>query len=122
MRARNASTIARLLTPLLALLAAAASAMAQPPPQRGGAVVRVTNDQLHQLGIEKVELYPFRVQKLAIGQIAYDEDLSTVVLTPFPGRVTRLIAKIGDRVQRGDPLFEIDSSDVVQPQNEFVAA
>jgi cobalt-zinc-cadmium efflux system membrane fusion protein len=70
----------------------------------------------------KVELYPFRVQKLAIGQIAYNEDTSTAVLTPFPGRVTRLIAKLGDTVHRGDPLFEIDSSEVVQPQNDFIAA
>ena len=70
----------------------------------------------------KVELYPFRVQKLAIGQIAYNEDTSTAVLTPFPGRVTRLIAKVGDTVNRGDPLFEIDSPEVVQPQNDFIAA
>ena len=83
--------------------------------------VRVTADQMHQLDITKVELFPFRA-KLAIGQIAYNEDASTAVLTPFPGRVTRLIAKIGDMVKRGDPLFEIDSPEVVQPQNDFIAA
>ena len=87
-----------------------------------GDSVRVTDDQMHQLGIMKVELYPFRVQKLAIGQIAYNEDTSTAVLTPFPGRVTRLVAKVGDQVRRGDPLFEIDSPEVVQPQNDFIAA
>ena len=69
-----------------------------------------------------MELYPFRAQKFAIGQIAYNEDNSTAVMTPFPGRVTRLIAKIGDKVSRGDPLFEIDSPEVVQPQNDFIAA
>jgi cobalt-zinc-cadmium efflux system membrane fusion protein len=37
-----------------------------------------------------------------------------VVLTPFSGRVTRLIAKWETRVKRGDPLFEIDSPEVVQ--------
>ena len=77
---------------------------------------------MHQLGIMKVELYPFRIQKLAIGQIAYNEDTSTAVLTPFAGRVTRLIAKVGDNVSRGDALFEIDSPEVVQPQNDFIAA
>jgi cobalt-zinc-cadmium efflux system membrane fusion protein len=84
--------------------------------------VRVTADQMHQIGIMKAELYPFRVLRFAIGQIAYNEDTSTAVLTPFPGRVTRLIAKVGDQVKRGDPLFEIDSSEVVQPQNDFIAA
>ena len=84
--------------------------------------VRVTADQMHQLDIVKVELYPFRVQKFAVGQIAYNEDTSTAVMTPFSGRVTRLIAKIGDQVNRGAALFEIDSPEVVQPQNDFVAA
>jgi membrane fusion protein, heavy metal efflux system len=87
-----------------------------------GGSVRVTADQMHQLQVVDVELYPFRVQKFAIGQIAYNEDNSTAVMTPFPGRVTRLIAKIGDKVSRGDPLFEIDSPEVVQPQNDFIAA
>ena len=84
--------------------------------------VRVTADQMHQIGIIKAELYSFRVLRFAIGQIAYNEDTSTAVLTPFPGRVTRLMAKIGDKVNRGDPLFEIDSPEVVQPQNDFIAA
>ena len=42
---------------------------------------------MHQLGIAQVEPYPFRVQKFAIGQIAFNEDASTAVLTPFSGRV-----------------------------------
>ena len=113
---------AALLVALLHIsLDASAEVAAQRSPKKGD-IVRVTDDQMHQLGVMKVELYPFRVQKLAIGQIAYNEDTSTAVLTPFPGRVTRLIAKVGDTVNRGDPLFEIDSPEVVQPQNDFIAA
>ncbi len=52
----------------------------------------------------------------------FNEDASTIVLTPFSGRVTRLIAKVGDQVKRGDPLLEIDSPEQVPPQNEFIAA
>ncbi len=84
--------------------------------------VQATSDQMHQLDVVKVETHPFRVQKSAIGRIAYNEDVSTLVLTPFSGRVVRLIAKVGDVVKRGDPLFEIDSPEVVQPQNDFLAA
>lgn len=90
------------------------------PKQRD--TVRVSTDQMHQLAVAKVELYPFRVQTFAVGQIAYNEDTSTAVLAPFAGRITRLIAKVGDKVQRGDALFEIDSPEVVQPQNDFVTA
>ncbi|HKS60685.1 MAG TPA: efflux RND transporter periplasmic adaptor subunit [Xanthobacteraceae bacterium] len=84
--------------------------------------VRVGAEQLHQLDIVPVKTAEFRVQKLAIGQIAFNEDASTVVLTPFSGRVTRLIAKVGDEVKRGDPLFEIDSPEVVQAQTDLIAA
>jgi membrane fusion protein, heavy metal efflux system len=104
----------------IGVLASGGGAARSAPKERD--TVRTTADQMHQLDIGKVELYPFRVRKLAVGQIAYNEDTSTAVLAPFPGRVTRLIAKVGDKVQRGDPLFEIDSPDVVQPQNDFVAA
>src|SRR5215218_8674381 len=84
--------------------------------------VRVIADQMHQLEVVKVVPHAFLDQRSAIGQIAFSEDASTVVLTPFSGRVTRLIAKVGDQVKRGDPLLEIDSPDQVPPQNDFIAA
>jgi cobalt-zinc-cadmium efflux system membrane fusion protein len=90
--------------------------------RKGAEYVRVVTDQMHQLKVVKVEPYAFRVQISAIGQIAFNEDASTIVLTPFSGRVTRLIAKIGDQVKRGDPLLEIDSPEQVPPQNDYIAA
>jgi cobalt-zinc-cadmium efflux system membrane fusion protein len=85
-------------------------------------IVRVNGDQLHQLNLVPVTTDRFSIQKLAVGQIAFNEDMSTVVLTPFSGRVTRVIARIGDEVKRGDPLFEIDSPEVVQAQTDLIAA
>lgn len=90
--------------------------------QKVGDAVRATADQMHQLDIAEVKPYVFRTWKLAFGQIAFNEDASTVVLTPFSGRVTRLIAKMGDVVKRGDSLFEIDSPEVVQAQTDLIAA
>jgi cobalt-zinc-cadmium efflux system membrane fusion protein len=99
----------------------ATPAPAQPRPKAND-TVKVTSDQMHQLDIVKVELCSFRLFKPAIGQIAFNEDASTVVRSPFSGRATRLIAKIGDDVKRGDPLFEIDSPEVVQTQTDLIAA
>jgi len=104
------------------LCPAPAAVAGEPPRAKASESVRVTADQMHQLDIVKVELCSFRLLKPAIGQIAFNEDASTVVLTPFSGRVTRLIAKIGDDVKRGDPLFEIDSPEVVQTQTDLIAA
>jgi cobalt-zinc-cadmium efflux system membrane fusion protein len=92
------------------------------PASKSGDSVRASADQMHQIEVAKVRTYPFRERRHAIGRIAYNDDTSTPVLTPFSGRVTRLIAKVGDVVKRGDPLFEIDSPEVVQPQNDFIGA
>jgi membrane fusion protein, heavy metal efflux system len=91
-------------------------------PMKGADFIRVVPDQMHQLQVVKVESRAFRTQRSAIGQIGYNEDASTIVLTPFSGRVTRLIAKLGDRVKKGDPMLEIDSPEQLVPQNEFIAA
>lgn len=84
--------------------------------------VRVTPDQMHQLELVKVGLCSFRHQKTAIGQIAFNENTSTNVFTPFSGRVTKLMAQVGDQVKRGDALFEIDSPEVVQVQTDLISA
>src|SRR5882724_3858720 len=111
----------RLAVPLLGMSLMASAAMAE-GPMKGADFLRVVADQMHQLQIVKVENYAFRAQRSAIGQIGYNEDASTSVLTPFSGRVTRLIAKPGDQVKRGDPLLEIDSPEQLVPQNDFIAA
>ena len=101
---------------LMASFAAAEGAM------KGPDFLRVVPDQMHQLQIVKVASHAFRAQTSAIGQIGYNEDASTIVLTPFSGRVTRLIAKLGDQVKKGDPLMEIDSPEQFVQQNDFIAA
>jgi cobalt-zinc-cadmium efflux system membrane fusion protein len=112
----------------LALIVAAvgmpakAPAETSPEPKKDPDIVSVTADQMRQLSIVDVASCAFSVQKLAIGQIAFNEDASTVVLTPFSGRITRLLAKPGDELKRGDPLFEIDSPEVLQAHTDFIAA
>ena len=66
-------------------LAPAAPAETNPEPKRDPNTVSVTADQMHQISIVDVASCAFSVQKLAIGQIAFNEDASTVVLTPFSG-------------------------------------
>ncbi|MEA2894564.1 MAG: rane fusion protein heavy metal efflux system, partial [Bradyrhizobium sp.] len=117
-----ATTCLRRPVAVLLALALTTSVAAAEGPVKGADFIRVVGDQMHQLEVVKVAPYGFLDQRSAIGQIAFNEDASTIVLTPFSGRVTRLIAKIGDQVRSGDPLLEIDSPEQVPPQNEFIAA
>ena len=70
----------------------------------------------------KVEPVAFREERATDGRIAINEDTTTPVFSPYSGRVTRLIAKPGDYVERGAPLFAIEASEFVQGHNDLVTA
>jgi membrane fusion protein, heavy metal efflux system len=74
------------------------------------------------LTIEPVTERTFRAEHVTEGKIAVDEDRSTPVFSPYAGRVTKLLARPGDSVAQGQPLFVIEAADTVQAQNDFVAA
>jgi cobalt-zinc-cadmium efflux system membrane fusion protein len=74
------------------------------------------------LTIQPVTERAFRAEHVTEGKIAVDEDRSTPVFSPYAGRVTKLLARPGDRVTQGQPLFVIEAADTVQAQNDFIAA
>ena len=84
--------------------------------------VIVGREQLSQITAQPVVRRRFRTEKFAIGQIAFNEDVTTPVFSPFTGRVVKLLTKLGDDVMAGSPLFEIDTPDVVQGQSDLINA
>jgi cobalt-zinc-cadmium efflux system membrane fusion protein len=81
-----------------------------------------TPAQWASLGMEPVKAMTFRSEHITEGKISINEDKATPIFPPYAGRVTRLMAKPGDTVQRGQPLFFIEAADMVQAQNDFLAA
>src|SRR6266568_1618249 len=74
------------------------------------------------LTIEPVKAKTFRAEYVTEGKVAVDEDRSTPVFSPYAGRVTKLLAKPGESLKQGQPLFTIEAADTVQAQNDFIAA
>jgi cobalt-zinc-cadmium efflux system membrane fusion protein len=74
------------------------------------------------LTIEPVAEKTFRAEHVTEGKVAVDEDRSTPVFSPYAGRVTKLLARPGDNVRQGQPLFTIEAADTVQAQNDYIAA
>src|SRR4029079_1826608 len=74
------------------------------------------------LTIQPVTELAFRAEHVTEGKIAIDEDRSTPVFSPYAGRVTKVLARPGDTVAKGQPLFVIEAPDNVQAQNDFIAA
>src|SRR3954449_5181403 len=74
------------------------------------------------LTIQPVTQRGFRAEQVTEGKIAIDEDRSTPVFSPYAGRVTKLLARPGDSVVKGQSLFVIEAADTVGAQNDFISA
>jgi len=77
---------------------------------------------LENLTVKPVEEMIFRTETVTDGYIAIDEDFTTAVFSPFSGRVNKVIAKLGDRVEKGTPLMSVEANEFIQAQSELIAA
>jgi membrane fusion protein, heavy metal efflux system len=92
---------------------------AEPPPP---GTFRATAQQLKSLTIESVGMHGFVSEELTEGKIGVNGDRATPVFSPYSGRVTRVIAGLGDTVKTGAPLAMVDASEFVQAQNDLSTA
>lgn len=83
---------------------------------------RPSESQWAAFQFSKVEPIAFREERATDGRIAINEDTTTPVFSPYSGRVSRLIAKPGEHVERGQPLFAIEASEFVQGHNDLITA
>lgn len=84
-------------------------------------VVVLEDQQLERIKTEPVRTVGFQVEQSAVGRIAFNEDVTTPVFSPYTGRVVRLFAKTGDDVRKGMILFEIDTPDLVQAESDLIS-
>jgi cobalt-zinc-cadmium efflux system membrane fusion protein len=91
------------------------------PVETDGAF-RPSDSQWAGFKFAKVEPLAFREERATDGRIAINEDTTTPVFSPYSGRVSRLIAKPGEHVERGAPLFAIEASEFVQGHNDLITA
>lgn len=89
-------------------------------PQTG--IFRPTKEQWAGLKVAEVRALPFRDTLTTDGNIAFNDDAVTPVFSPYSGRVSRLIAKLGDVVKKGAPLMAIEASEFVQGQSDVASA
>ncbi len=92
---------------------------AAPAPAAG--TFHPTSQQLKTLTVEPVALRAFVSEERTEGKIAVNADRATPVYSPYSGRVTRVIANLGDEVAQGAPLASIDASEFTQGLNDLRA-
>lgn len=97
------------------------AATPKPALEKGKAFVP-SDAQLAAFTIQPAAQHLFQIEHTTEGKITVDEDRATPVFTPYSGRVIRLLAKQGEMVQKGQVLFTIEATDMVQAQNDLIAA
>jgi len=84
--------------------------------------VELNDKQTASVKVEQIQQYLFPVEKSAVGNIDFNEDMTVQVFTPYQGRIIDLFAKIGDEVKKGDVLFTIDSPDLLTAESNLIGA
>jgi cobalt-zinc-cadmium efflux system membrane fusion protein len=83
---------------------------------------RATPQQLKTFTVEEVRAHSFVSEELTEGKIGINADRATPVVSPYSGRVTRVIGGLGDSVKAGAPLATLDAAEFVQAQNDLRVA
>src|SRR5271166_3284022 len=92
-----------------------------PQPLKHG-TIRLTPEQWLNIKTGPVRELTFRTEHRTDGKIAIDDDQTTPVFSPYSGRITRILAKPGDEVEEGAPLFAIKAFEYVEAQKDLVTA
>jgi cobalt-zinc-cadmium efflux system membrane fusion protein len=91
---------------------------AKPDPDK----VELTDKQAMAIKIETAADRLFAVEADAVGSIDFNEDATVQVFPNYPGKIIEAFAKLGDAVKKGQPLYTIESPDLIAAENTLIGA
>ena len=95
-----------------------ASAVAAPDPDK----VTFNEKQVKSIEINTAATHAFSLQRTAVGNIDFNENLAVQVFPPYQGKIIKAFADVGDQVTKGTALYTIDSPDLMQAESALIAA
>jgi membrane fusion protein, heavy metal efflux system len=132
---KTAPALARMAAGLGAALGLSAALLLGPGlPAQGGALaaaepsagaepsVELSESQRKAIKTEAAGFRTFPQELNAAGTIDFNQELLTQIFTPYQGRILKAYPSVGDRVEKDQTLFTIDSPDLVQAESTLIAA
>jgi membrane fusion protein, heavy metal efflux system len=131
-RAKQAALIAAIFATMLCAVGCRSKesevAASAPAPHAGGEAgdppsanaVEVDQNMMANVRIEKVREQALQQLLTATGKVQFNEDRTARVLAPLPGQVLDLQVRIGDIVQKDQPLFSIKSREVATLVTDYL--
>jgi cobalt-zinc-cadmium efflux system membrane fusion protein len=84
--------------------------------------VDLSPSQVNSIKVESLGSYVFPVEKEAVGSIGLADDLSVNVFPNYQGKLIKALVELGDQVKKGQPLYTIDSPDLIQSESTLIGA
>ncbi|MBR1219125.1 efflux RND transporter periplasmic adaptor subunit [Bradyrhizobium sp. U87765 SZCCT0131] len=84
-------------------------------------IVEVTEQQAAGFAVAPADSREFKVLKNAVGSIDFNQNMLVQAFTPNAGRIVDTYYNVGDEVKKGEPLFTIDSPDLLNAESNLLA-
>ncbi len=88
----------------------------------GELAVDLNEKQVQAIKIELVGTRTFVIERQAVGNIDFNQNMLTQVFTPYQGRIIDAKFNVGDKVEKDQVLFTIDSPDLLAAESTLIAA
>ncbi|MBV8206849.1 MAG: efflux RND transporter periplasmic adaptor subunit [Acidobacteria bacterium] len=90
------------------------------PP--AGSAVQLSPSQVNSLKIAAAGTHVFALNADTIGTISFADERSVQVFPPYQGKIVRSLAELNENVRKGQPLYTIDSPDLIQAESTLISA
>ena len=80
----------------------------------------VTEQQSKQVHVESSAFHDFVTEQNAVGYVDFNQDTTVQVLSTVSGRIRQVFIRSGDDVKKGQPLYSVDSPDLVQALSTLI--
>jgi cobalt-zinc-cadmium efflux system membrane fusion protein len=88
----------------------------------GELAVDLNEKQVQAIKIGVVGTRTFVIERQAVGNIDFNQNRLTQVFTPYQGRIIAAFPNVGDKVEKDQVLFTIDSPDLLAAESALIAA
>ena len=78
--------------------------------------------QVKGISLGVVGSQDFINRRTAVGSIDFNENLEVPVFSNYQGKILKAFVEVGQTVAKGQPLYTIDSPDLVQAESALIAA
>lgn len=91
------------------------------PAATAADAVNLSDQQARQVQVITAGTRAFAASIEAVGYVDFNQDRLAQIFTPYQGRVLTVDARAGDDVRKGQPLFTVESAELVQAESALIA-